>query len=79
MILYVIQASWDPEKGKKDRIMISLGNRWKEFKSKLYREFHLQNKDEVAREKYHIPLHVWDEFVRQRSTPEFQVPDVVVF
>ena len=58
--------------------MISLGNRWKEFKSKLYREFHLQNKDEVAREKYHIPLHVWDEFVRQRSTPEFLVRSSVL-
>ena len=58
---------------KKGVTMKSLGVRWKEHKSSLYRRYILKKSDVDPRAKYHIPPHVWDEFVGICSTPEFLV------
>ena len=54
-------------------IMKALGKRWKEHKSNLHRRYILSESEDDPCAKYHIPQHVWDEFVRNCNTPEYKV------
>ena len=68
-----MQENWQAPEDKKDVIMKALGVRWKEHKSHLHRRYILQESEEDPCAKYHIPRHVWDEFVRNCNTDEFKV------
>ena len=74
-----MQEEWPScSEAKKADIMKALGKRWKEFKSALHRQYILGQSDEDPRAKWHIPPHVWDEFVRHCSSPEFQVVLLII-
>ena len=77
---YLLQEEWpNLPVGKRDVVLKSLGNRWKEHKSRLYRAYILSENDEDPRARYHIPPDHWDEFVRHCSTDEFKVLYIISY
>ena len=77
---YLLQEEWpNLPVGKRDVVLKSLGNRWKEHKSRLHRNYILSENDEDPRARYHIPPDHWDEFVRHCSTDEFKVLYIISY
>ena len=68
-----MQQTWGikKEKGFK-HAKKKMNSAWKNFKSDLVRYYIRKDKDPFSKYSW-ISSEVWKEFVRQKSTPEFQV------